>query len=146
MAASGGGTGRSAVVGRVVQIALENLIWQDERPDIAEPAATVVIPNRLTRGTGADAAGEVTAVAPLPEAEARCAASDAYWIDPGKKAIATYAHLPLHRPGGTAGEGNRGGAVVLGAAVGLGRCRGREITADISGVKLVRVQAQTGGA
>src|SRR4029077_1317908 len=95
-----------------------------------------------TRGTGADAAAEVTAVASLPHAEARCDASDAYWIDPGKKPTAAYAHLPLHRPRGTAGEGNRGGAVVLGAAVSLGRCVGREITANVARVKLDRVQAQ----
>ena len=80
----------------------------------------------------------MTAVVSLPESRA-CSGADR--IDSAKKTIAALAHLPLHRSGGTAGKGDRHGAVILGTAIGLWTRGISEVAADVAGVELNRVQA-----
>jgi hypothetical protein len=116
---------------------MKEVVRQNERLRVAAPPAGSRAPACSRSCAIRNATGERAAVVPLPETQIRARANR---IDPGGEAVATFAHLPLHRARGRASEGDGKGAVILGAAVCLWARGAGEVAADVAGVKLDGVQ------
>ena len=137
MSATAGNSGRGTIIASR-NSAVEKIVGQDEGFRIAVPATAHVRPGRVRRRAIRNTPAHPAAVRALEEAQARTGPDR---IDPSVESVPAVTHLPLHRAGRSAAERDRHRAVVLRAGIGLRIRRGREIGADIAGIKFDRVQS-----